>query len=102
MLRSAKPLSARHWRPCIPTKSVDPSLPGALLHLLSAADCRVVGPGSCTRAWRREMNDAIAQLLAEGQIRPHVDRVLTLDDVKEAMRAVADRSVRGRIVLKMR
>ena len=48
------------------------------------------------------MNDAIAQLLAEGQIRPHVDRVLPLDDVKEAMRAVADRSVRGRIVLKMR
>jgi NADPH:quinone reductase len=48
------------------------------------------------------MNDALAQLLAEGKIRPHIDRVLPLDDVKEAMRAVGDRSARGRIVLKIR
>ena len=48
------------------------------------------------------MNDALAQLLTEGKIRPHIDRVLPLDDVKEAMRAVGDRSARGRIVLKIR
>jgi NADPH:quinone reductase len=30
------------------------------------------------------MNDALAQLLAEGKIWPHVDRVLPLDAVKEA------------------
>ena len=48
------------------------------------------------------MNNALAQLLAEGKIRPHIDRVLPLDDVKEAMRAVGDRSARGRIVLKIR
>jgi NADPH:quinone reductase len=48
------------------------------------------------------MNDALSQLLAEGKIRPHVDRVLPLDDVKEAMRAIGDRRARGRIVLKIR
>jgi NADPH2:quinone reductase len=48
------------------------------------------------------MNDALAQLLAEGKIRPHIDRVLPLEQVKEAMRAMADRTVQGRIVLKVR
>jgi NADPH2:quinone reductase len=48
------------------------------------------------------MNDALAQLLAGGRIRPHIDRVLPLEQVGEAMRAVADRSVRGRIVLAIR
>jgi len=45
------------------------------------------------------MNDILAQLLAEGKIRPHIDRVLSLEQVKEAMRAVAGRTVQGRIVL---
>jgi NADPH2:quinone reductase len=48
------------------------------------------------------MNDTVAQLLAEGKIRPHIDRVLPLEQVKDAMRAVADRTVQGRIVLKLR
>jgi NADPH2:quinone reductase len=48
------------------------------------------------------MNDILAQLLAEGKIRPHIDRVLPLEQVKEAMRAVANRTVQGRIVLKIR
>jgi NADPH:quinone reductase len=48
------------------------------------------------------MNDMLAQWLAEGRIRPHIDRVLPLEQVKEAMRAVADRTVQGRIVLKVR
>jgi NADPH2:quinone reductase len=39
---------------------------------------------------------------AKGKIRPHIDRVLPLDEVKQAMRAVADRTVQGRIVLKIR
>ncbi len=47
-------------------------------------------------------NDTLAQLLAEGKIRPHIDRVLPLEQVKEAMRAVASRTVQGRIVLKIR
>ena len=48
------------------------------------------------------MNDVLAQLLAEGKIRPHIDRVIPLEQVKEGMRAVTNRAVRGRIVLKIR
>jgi NADPH:quinone reductase len=48
------------------------------------------------------MNDTLAQLLAEGKIRPHIDRVVPLERVKEAMRAMANRTVQGRIVLKIR
>jgi NADPH2:quinone reductase len=48
------------------------------------------------------MNDTLAQWLAEGKIRPHIDRVLPLEQVREAMRAVANRTVQGRIVLKIK
>jgi NADPH2:quinone reductase len=48
------------------------------------------------------MNDTLAQLLAGSRIRPHIDRVLPLEQVREAMRAVANRTVQGRIVLKIR
>jgi NADPH2:quinone reductase len=42
------------------------------------------------------------QLLAEGKIRPHIDRILPLEQFREAMDAVANRTVQGRIVLKIR
>lgn len=48
------------------------------------------------------MNDALMQLLADGKICPHIDRVLPLEDAGKAMRAVANRTVQGRIVLKIR
>jgi NADPH2:quinone reductase len=48
------------------------------------------------------MNDTLAQLLADGKIHPHVDRILPLDQVTAAMRALADRAVHGRIVLKIK
>jgi NADPH:quinone reductase len=48
------------------------------------------------------MNDTLMGLLAEGKIRPHIDRILPLEQAKEALRAVADRTVHGRIVLKVR
>ncbi|MBR0722044.1 NADPH:quinone oxidoreductase family protein [Bradyrhizobium manausense] len=48
------------------------------------------------------MNDTLMQLLADGHIRPRIDRVLPLEEAGEAMRAVANRSVQGRIVLKIR
>jgi len=48
------------------------------------------------------MNDTLMQWLADGKIRPYIDRVLPLDDVGEAMHAVANRTVQGRIVLKIR
>jgi NADPH2:quinone reductase len=65
--------------------------------------------GVFTGAWMEKfpeqaarMNETLAQLLAEGKIRPHIDRILPLEQVKEAMRAVANRTVQGRIVLKIR
>jgi NADPH2:quinone reductase len=65
--------------------------------------------GVFTGAWMEKfpeqgarLNDTLAQLLAEGKIRPHIDRVLPLEQAGEAMRAVADRTVQGRIVLKIR
>ncbi|MHC4046000.1 NADPH:quinone oxidoreductase family protein [Bradyrhizobium sp. 23AC] len=48
------------------------------------------------------MNDTLMQLLAEGQISPHIDRVLPLEEAGDAMRAVANRTVQGRIVLRIR
>lgn len=48
------------------------------------------------------MNDTLMQLLADGKIRPHIDRVLPLEEAGDAMRAVANRTVHGRIVLKIR
>ncbi|QOZ44261.1 NADPH:quinone oxidoreductase family protein [Bradyrhizobium sp. CCBAU 53340] len=48
------------------------------------------------------MNDTLMQWLADGQIRPHIDRLLPLEEAGEAMRAVANRTVQGRIVLKIR
>ncbi|WFU84108.1 NADPH:quinone oxidoreductase family protein [Bradyrhizobium sp. CIAT3101] len=48
------------------------------------------------------MNDTLMQLLADGHIRPHIDRVLPLDEARDAMHAVANRMVQGRIVLKIR
>ena len=48
------------------------------------------------------MNDTLMQLLAGGEIRPHIDRILPLEEVGDAMRAVANRTVQGRIVLKIR
>ena len=47
-------------------------------------------------------NDTLLTLLAEGTIRPRIDRIVPLEQVKEAMHAVAKRTVRGRIVLKMK
>ena len=48
------------------------------------------------------VNDTLMQLLADGHIRPHIDRVLPLEEAADAMRAVANRTVQGRIVLKIR
>jgi NADPH:quinone reductase len=48
------------------------------------------------------MNDTLMQLLAEGRIRPHIDRILPLEQAGEAMRTVANRTVLGRIVLRIR
>ncbi|HEV2159696.1 NADPH:quinone oxidoreductase family protein [Bradyrhizobium sp.] len=49
-----------------------------------------------------QMNETLVQLLAGGHIRPHIDRVLPLEEAAHAMQAVANRTVQGRIVLKIR
>jgi len=46
--------------------------------------------------------ETLMGLLAAGAIHPRVQQVMPLHQVREAMRAIADRSVRGRIVLKVR
>jgi len=46
--------------------------------------------------------DRIMALVGEGRLRPHIDRVLPLEQAAEAMRALAERSVQGRIVLQVR
>jgi len=82
-------------------------IPSVPMNLLLLKNYSIVGVFA--GAWAEKfpeqaarMNDTLAQLLAEGKIRPHIDRVLPLEQVKEAMRAVANRTVQGRIVLKIR
>jgi NADPH:quinone reductase len=43
--------------------------------------------------------DKLMQWVGEGKLRPHIDRVLPLEHAAEAMSAIANRSVAGRIVL---
>jgi NADPH:quinone reductase len=46
--------------------------------------------------------EAIMSWVAEGKLRPRIDRVLPLEHAADAMRAIAQRSVKGRIVLQIR
>lgn len=88
----------------IPVGFTSGQIPSVPMNLLLLKNYSIVGvfagawaekfPEQATR-----MNDTLAQLLAGGKIRPHIDRVLRLEQVKEAMRAVANRTVQGRIVL---
>jgi NADPH2:quinone reductase len=49
-----------------------------------------------------EAADKIMALVGNGSLHPRIDRVLPLEQAAEAMRSIADRSVRGRIVLEIR
>jgi len=46
--------------------------------------------------------DTILAWIGEGKLRAHIDRVLPLEQAAEAMNAIANRTVQGRIVLKVR
>jgi NADPH2:quinone reductase len=48
------------------------------------------------------MFETIMGLVAAGELRPCVQRVVPLAEVREALRAIADRSVQGRVVLRLR
>jgi NADPH:quinone reductase len=41
-------------------------------------------------------------VVSEGKLRPHIDRMLPLERVAEAIRGIETRSVAGRIVLTVR
>src|SRR5215475_2386248 len=65
--------------------------------------------GVFTGAWADRFPDEssratekILQWVSEGKLRPHIDRVLPLERASEAMGAIANRSVAGRIVLTVR
>ena len=46
--------------------------------------------------------DSIVAWVGEGKLRPHIDRVLPLERAAEAMSAIAQRTVQGRIVLQVK
>jgi NADPH:quinone reductase len=46
--------------------------------------------------------DSIVAWVGEGKLHPHIDRVLPLERAAEAMSAIAQRTVQGRIVLQVR
>lgn len=48
------------------------------------------------------MFETLMRLVDAGDLHPHVQEVVPLGNVREAMRAIADRSVQGRIVLRLR
>jgi NADPH2:quinone reductase len=81
-----------------------PSLP---MNLPLLKNYSVVGvfAGAWTTKFPEEAAEAADRIMAfvgEGRLNPHVDRLLPLEEAAEAMRAIAERSVRGRIVLKVR
>lgn len=50
---------------------------------------------------RAAMGDQLMRWLGDGKIRPQVGQVVALDGVKDAMRAIASRSVTGRSVVRV-
>jgi NADPH2:quinone reductase len=50
----------------------------------------------------RRAAETVMAWVADGKLRPHIDRVLPLERAAEAMIAVANRSAQGRIVLQVR
>jgi NADPH2:quinone reductase len=50
----------------------------------------------------RRAAETVMAWVAEGRLRPHVDRVLPLERAGEAMSAIASRATQGRIVLQVR
>jgi len=65
--------------------------------------------GVFTGAWAEKFpqeaaraNERLMQWVAQGRLRPHVSRVLPLEQAAEAMASVMDRTVQGRVVLRVR
>jgi NADPH:quinone reductase len=65
--------------------------------------------GAFTGAWaerfpdeRARAADMIMAWVADGKLHPRIDRVLPLEPAADAMTAIADRSVQGRVVMRVR
>ena len=50
----------------------------------------------------RKAKETIMDWVAAGHLRPHVGLVLPLDGIRDAMKAIGDRSATGRVVVKVR
>ena len=46
--------------------------------------------------------ETVMTWIAQGRLRPHVDRILPVEQAADGMRAIAERSAQGRIVLQVR
>ena len=46
--------------------------------------------------------ETVMTWISQDRLRPHVDRILPVEQAADAMRAIAERSAQGRIVLKVR
>ena len=91
----------------IPMGFVGGEIPSAPMNLPLLKNYSIVGVFSA--AWANKFpdeamraSDKIMGLVGDGALRPRVDRVLPLEQAPEAMRAIAERSVQGRMVLRVR
>jgi NADPH2:quinone reductase len=91
----------------IPIGFTSGEIPSLAMNLPLLKNYSIVG--AFTGAWglrfpdeKARAADMIMTWVGEGKLRPHIDRVLPLERAAEAMSAIADRSVQGRIVLRVR
>ena len=74
------------------------------LPLLKGADIRGVFWGAFTRADPKTNRDNVDQLLAwltDGTLKPHVDSVFPLEDAAAALKKIASRDVKGKVLLRV-
>jgi NADPH:quinone reductase len=91
----------------VPLGFVSGEIPSVPMNLPLLKNYSIVG--AFTGAWSDrfpdEAIDAADQVmtwLGEGKLKPHIDRVLPLEDAAEALGSIANRGIRGRIVLQVR
>ena len=53
-----------------------------------------------SNGWMREDVHKLLEMVADGRLKPDIDRVLPLEEVNEAFRLLEDREVFGKVVLK--
>jgi NADPH:quinone reductase len=62
---------------------------------------RGISSDSFAATGSREMLETLSRMVDAGQLRPQVEAVLPLDQVREALRRVASRHTRGKVVLQI-